>query len=135
MYWIPAILWMALIFYLSGRTGSELQSLFPFFDNLNPGHIVAYFVLGPLYYLALTKYKHRRPFMKAFLLCLLFGITDEIHQYFIPTRYPDIYDLARDLLGTGIGLVVVFLVQKKKNTAGNKKALNTYYGQTAAQKT
>lgn len=116
MYWIPAILWMALIFYLSGRTGSELHSMFPFIDNFNPGHIAAYFVLGPLYYLALHRYHHTRPFGKAFLLCLLYGITDEIHQHFIPTRYPDPYDIARDLLGAGLGLAVVYLVQRKGTT-------------------
>jgi len=114
MNWIPAILWMALIFYLSGRTGSELQSLFPFIDNFNPGHILAYFVLGPLFYLALQKYDHNRPFWKALLLCFFYGITDEIHQYFVPTRCPDIFDLIRDLFGAGVGLAIVYLVRKRK---------------------
>ncbi len=116
MYWIPAILWMALIFYLSGRTSSELHLLFPFINNLNPGHIVAYFVLGPLFYLALQKYHRTGPFFKAFLLCLFYGITDEFHQYFVPTRFPDIFDLTRDLLGTGLGLVLVYLVRRRKTS-------------------
>ena len=114
MYWIPAILWMGLIFYLSGRTGNELNSLFPLIDNFNPGHVIAYFVLGILFYLALHKYNHRHPYRKALLLCLLFGITDELHQYFVPSRYPDIVDVARDLLGAGLGLTIVYLLKKRK---------------------
>ncbi|WP_347487999.1 VanZ family protein [Desulfoscipio sp. XC116] len=121
MYWIPATLWMALIYYLSGRTGSELKSLFPLIENFNPGHIAAYFVLAPLYYLALYKHNHNRSFMKAFLLCLLYGITDEIHQHFIPTRFPDIYDLARDLLGAGLGLAIVYLAKKKRGLKSHGK--------------
>ncbi|KAF1085585.1 VanZ like family protein [Sporotomaculum syntrophicum] len=113
MYWIPAIFWMALIFYLSGRTGSELQYLFPLIDNFNPGHLIAYFVLGLLFYLALHRYNHRHPYWQAMLFCFLYGITDEIHQYFVPTRYPDIYDLARDLLGAGLGLATVYLLKRR----------------------
>jgi len=39
---------MILIFYFSGQTSSELHAVFPFIDNLNPGHIAAYFVLAIL---------------------------------------------------------------------------------------
>ncbi|SFR13365.1 VanZ family protein [Desulfoscipio geothermicus] len=114
LYWIPALVWMGVIFYLSGRRGDELHSLFPFIDNFNPGHIAAYFVLALFYYLALQKNRHTRPYLKTFCLCLLYGITDEIHQYFIPTRYPDLFDLARDLLGTALALALVHF--KKKGT-------------------
>jgi len=113
LYWIPSILWMALIFYLSGRTGNELHTLFPFLNNLNPGHIIAYFVLGPLFYLPLHKYHYNHPFLKALLLCFFYGLTDEIHQYFIPTRCPDVSDLLRDIFGAGLGLAAVYLVRRK----------------------
>ncbi|HBX23843.1 MAG TPA: hypothetical protein DEF34_09480 [Desulfotomaculum sp.] len=91
----------------------ELQSLFPFISNFNPGHIAAYYLLALFYYIALSKTGHRSPYLKAFTLCLLYGITDEVHQIFIPTRYPDVYDLGRDLLGAIIALGTIFMAQKK----------------------
>jgi len=113
LYWIPALLWMGLIFFLSGRTGGELHSLFPFINNFNPGHVAAYYILALLYYAALSKTGHSRPYLKAFVLCLIYGITDEIHQFFVPTRYPDVFDLGRDLLGAITGLATIFMAKKK----------------------
>lgn len=112
LYWIPALIWMIIIFYLSSRTGSELQSLVPFINNFNPGHVVAYFILALLYYFAFQKNNSSRPFVKTFILCLLYGITDEIHQFYVPTRFPDPYDLVRDLLGALGALVIVLLIKK-----------------------
>lgn len=112
LYWIPALAWMGLIYFLSGRTGNELHTLFPFIDNFNPGHIAAYFVLALLYYAALAKTAHRRPYLKALALCFLYGISDEIHQFFVPTRYPDVFDLGMDLAGAALALGIIWLVKK-----------------------
>jgi len=106
---------MGLIFFLSGRTGGELHSLFPFISNFNPGHVAAYYVLALLYYIALLKTGHRRLYLKAFTLCLLYGLTDEVHQFFVPTRYPDVYDLGRDLLGAIVALGTIFMARQKRS--------------------
>ncbi len=107
---------MVLIFYFSGRTGDDLATLFPFIDNFDPGHIAAYYVLALLYFFALDKNRSPRPFLVTLTLCLLYGISDEIHQYYVPTRHPDIYDLGRDLLGAGMALFTVYLIKKRRNT-------------------
>lgn len=114
LYWIPALVWMGVIFYLSGRTGAELQSFFPFIEDFNPGHVGAYFLLTLFYFAALSKNGHRLPYRKTIALCLIYGITDEVHQYFVPTRHPDIIDLARDMLGAGLALGTVYLVEIRK---------------------
>lgn len=114
LYWIPALAWMAVIFYLSGRTGDELHSYFPFIENFNPGHVAAYFELALLYFWALRQNGNRHPYLKALVLCLVYGITDEAHQYFVPTRYPDMGDLARDMLGAGLALGMVYLVLNRR---------------------
>src|SRR5690606_40821962 len=50
---IPALVWMGVIFYLSSKTGDELDSVlpfiqryFPFIADFNWGHYVSYFVLA-----------------------------------------------------------------------------------------
>nr|WP_238492539.1 VanZ family protein [Desulfotruncus alcoholivorax] len=114
-YWFPAIVWMAFIYYLSGRTGEELGSMFPFIKDFNPGHILAYFILAWLVLWPLRLNKFPRPYLATFLLCLFYGISDEIHQYFVPTRTPDVHDLLRDLLGAAIALTINYFLVMRKN--------------------
>ncbi|BDU76163.1 VanZ family protein [Mesoterricola sediminis] len=41
-----------------------------------------------------------------FALVSLYGVTDEIHQAFVPGRSPDVLDWVADTLGGGLGLVL-----------------------------
>lgn len=113
LYWLPALAWMSLIYFLSSRTGNELHTLFPFINNFNPGHLAAYFVLALLFYAALIKTGHRHPYLKALVFCFLYGISDEIHQFFVPTRDADLFDLAMDLIGAAIALGTIWLAKKR----------------------
>ena len=123
MYWLPAIFWMAVIFYLSGRTDNELHEFLPLIDNFNPGHILAYFVLALCFWGALIKYRHRRPYVKAVIFSILYGVSDELHQYFVPTRQADVWDLVRDLAGTLLALGVAHLIeQRKKKSVKSERA-------------
>lgn len=109
----PAILVMTAIFVLSHQSGSELNAWMPFFqrfvpwmDNFNWGHIAAYFILSLTYYWFLLPagagWKGK---MLAVCLCLIYGVTDEFHQHFVPGRMPDLLDLAND----GIGAIAAML--------------------------
>lgn len=114
IYWLPALAWMAAIFYLSSRTGQELNSALPFLSNLNFGHVLAYFILAPLFLLALEKGSTlRKVYIMSFALSILYGISDEWHQFYVPSRVPDIWDLARDAAGALLGLTAVYLWRKK----------------------
>ena len=104
--WIPAILIMVGIFYMSSRTSTELTSMFPFFDNLNWGHLVAYFVLSITYMWALVpKIEIRTSMVIAVLLSVLYGFTDEWHQMYVPGRAPDLYDILNDFIGATVGVL------------------------------
>jgi VanZ family protein len=48
-----------------------------------------------------------------FLVGTIYGISDEIHQYFVPGRVSDILDVLADSVGTLIGFVVFRLIKKK----------------------
>lgn len=123
--WLPSLCWMAIIFYLSGRTGSQLSSIFPFLSDFNWGHFLAFFILSVLYYYALAKTTSLRsiPFWTVFL-CLLYGLTDEYHQSFVPSRTPELSDIANDIIGAALGAAVIHLYMKKHRRV--KKAGKNY---------
>lgn len=107
-YWLPAIGWMAVIFFMSARTGSELNKWFFFIPNLNWGHLVEYFILGLLVYYALARSTRlRRIFIVTVLISTLYGATDEFHQAFVPGRTPDIADLTNDAIGSILAVVLI----------------------------
>lgn len=114
--WLPAAGWMGLIFYLSSQTGNELQGMFPFFDSLNFGHVVAYFVLSLLFYWALFPLRGKVKVdirLISIGLSLLYGISDEWHQSYVPGRMPDALDIVNDVVGAILGMAAVTFYHKK----------------------
>jgi VanZ family protein len=104
--WVPALVWMAVIFYLSHQSGSELGSLFPFLDNFNWGHFAAYFILAWLIYWAMYPLRAVRAKLITIAICIIYGLTDEWHQSFVPMRNPDLYDVINDTLGATAAMAI-----------------------------
>lgn len=113
--WLPAILWMAIIFYMSHQPGGELSEYMPFFQrwfpwmsDFNWGHFVAYYILACTYYLALA---HRTASLQTKLLVIvlsvLYGGTDEFHQLYVADRMADWMDLRNDAIGATLAMVTV----------------------------
>ncbi len=99
--WLPSILYAGLIFY-----GSHQPSLFPpsygFEDKLL--HFAVYAGFGALVAFAVPR--HRIRF--AFLAALLYGFSDELHQFFVPGRQTEFLDWVADSVG---GLTGGFLYE------------------------
>lgn len=115
IYWLPAMTWMGVIYFLSARTAGEIKSMFPFLQNLNPGHILAYFILSALFFFAVTKSTtSRSPYSWSMLLSVVYGISDEYHQSLVPGRAPEIQDLMRDALGAAAALLLIYIFNKRK---------------------
>lgn len=113
--WLPVIVWMGTIFYLSDQSGSELQSIFPFLDSFNWGHFVAYFILAVLIYLAMYPASNKtKTKLWIVALCVLYGITDEWHQAYVPNRSPDVLDLLNDTFGASVAMLVFHRYERKK---------------------
>jgi VanZ family protein len=112
---LPAILWMIVIFYLSHQSGDELGSLLPFFQAFAPwmmsfdwGHFIAYFILACTFYFGLgSRFYHWKGKLLVIAICLLYGITDEFHQSFIPNRTPDWGDLRNDTIGAALAMLLL----------------------------
>ncbi len=64
-------------------------------------HIVEFGVLASLIYFALrdTNAGKHYLFALAFVIAFLYGISDEIHQYFVPGRRADIFDVVANGIG------------------------------------
>lgn len=105
-YWGPVALYAGLIFYLSSQ--SHPEQYVPEFVLLKLSdkvlHAIEYALLGLLWYRA---FRHaagtwggRYAVLLALVATMIYGVTDEWHQAFVPFREPDRWDLAADLLGT-----------------------------------
>lgn len=113
--WAAVVAWMGLIFLLSGR--SQLPDLiggWPGFQDVL-GHFLAYGVLALLWRWALVGAGVARPGRWAFVLTVLYGLSDEFHQSFVPGRHPDIFDILTDAAGAAAALVWM------KLRAGNRR--------------
>lgn len=113
--WLPAVVWMGILFVLSGRTSQDLKTWFPLFSSFDWGHFVAYFVLAWTYYYALWPKRqvlHIRRWAVA--LAVAYGVTDEIHQAFVPTRHPDVMDLFVDFCGAAAAMGLARLWEARK---------------------
>jgi len=105
--WLPAVLWMVIIFIFSSQPSNEL-SKFGWLDTLikKNGHVIAYAILTLSYWYALGMQEGRR--WLAWFLAVLYALTDELHQAFVPGRHPSIWDvLIFDNLGALISLWIV----------------------------
>jgi len=118
------ILYASIIFYLSSQTGQDLPEL-PAPDYL--AHFIEYFGFGVLLFWwrlkaqASLQMKHKA-FWQVLLLGSFYGVTDEVHQYFVPGRYCSLYDWIADTLGTAAGaFAAIILFKLYENFLGKVK--------------
>lgn len=153
--WALVILWMAIIFMLSHQPASVSSSLsngitetiIKAIEKVMPGadfdirdfhyivrknaHFIAYFVLGALTVNALRKSGIHgfRNLAFSFCVCVLYAISDEMHQLFIPGRSGEARDVLIDSAGACVGIGVFSLLtkfcskKKKENYSLNKHSI------------
>ena len=88
------------------------QSLFFYVGGLT--HVLEYAILSFLLARAILRRGEvtRGKIFTVFLLTLLYALTDEFHQVFVPGRAFQVVDLFLDALGAVIGIGVYVLYQK-----------------------
>ncbi|MDD4784916.1 MAG: VanZ family protein [Candidatus Shapirobacteria bacterium] len=106
---LPAIIWMAIIFYFSSRQtvgiGTNQTDRFLILKSF---HLIEYAFLAILLFLAISKKN------VVILIAYLYAVSDEIHQHFIPGRTGLFRDTLIDLIGILIGVYIYNKVLKKK---------------------
>ncbi|MCL4384507.1 VanZ family protein [Patescibacteria group bacterium] len=104
--WLPALIWMAVIFHFSsvqttGVTGTHairfLSIYWQRFIILKFFHLAEYGILFTLLFIATNSSK------KSFLFGYLYALSDEFHQRFTPGRTSKFSDTLIDLLGLTLG--------------------------------
>ena len=104
-YWFPIIIYCLIIFIQSSYPSPETVPDLPYLDKLL--HFSAYAVLGALFLRAFKTTQFKNNINLVIILSILassfYGISDEVHQYFVPCRNADIMDVLADILGSICG--------------------------------
>jgi len=114
-----ALAWMALLFYLSHQPSIETPTLFSGQDKVL--HAAVYALLGLLLLAAQPRqaqgYSWQQVGISA-LIASLYGLSDEIHQYFVPGRSNEILDWVADTVGALIAASLLAWLSRKWKSAG-----------------
>lgn len=102
--WLPTVAYCGLIFYLSSLTiPIEIEQMKLPDKAL---HFIEYGVLSILFFFSLKKSMPDHNIKTIALLSILFsslyGVSDEIHQYFVPGRESSMGDVMADFIGAVI---------------------------------
>ncbi|MCI0551126.1 MAG: VanZ family protein [Anaerolineae bacterium] len=119
--WLPSILLMGLIFWFSAQPSSDLPN-FDWADKAikKGGHILGYAMLAWSYWYALD-WQPNKPWL-AWLFAILYAVTDEYHQSFVPGRYSSAWDVfVFDNLGALIALSIAGKQKKRKLMISNSE--------------
>lgn len=86
-------------------------------------HFSIYSLLGILAFAAFFCYdtikNSKYKYLYLMMFCLLYAVSDEIHQYFVPGRACRAFDVGIDFCGSCLGIYVAYCVSKIFNE--NKK--------------
>jgi VanZ family protein len=148
-YWLPVLIWMAIIFAFSSDSHSYehsarivglfepfLRWLFPKMSENAVGnihevfrkccHLTVYAVLGILLWRAFHQSKNKLPDWSwprvggVLLAVFLYASSDEFHQSFVPTRTPHFTDVLIDTAGGALGLFAVWILQLRRKSKSEK---------------
>lgn len=131
--WILLLAWMAFIFYMSQQTGqvSSRQSgkivlllskigIEISKDNITfiirkSAHFTEYFILYILLFNVIKHYIHTKKIIFYSIMgVIIYAVSDELHQYFVPERSSTIKDVFIDSCGGIVASIVNNLFYKVK---------------------
>src|SRR4051812_45036036 len=114
--WLPPLVWMAIIFTLSAQQGGgHLGSAEVVLRKL--AHVAEYLALTLLLLRALRRSGIAAALPIALVATLLFAISDEWHQSFVPRRTATTRDVAIDGIGIALAALVATRTRARALTA------------------
>ena len=117
--WLPLIAYCLAIYIQSDHPSPERLPTFAFSDKIL--HFFAYSLLGIFFFRAFETLplKNRRKLLILLSIgaATLYGISDEIHQYFVPFRQADIFDVIANVIGSICGVIIFDYWQIKRKSA------------------
>ena len=113
-YWLPVLLYCLLIFIQSSYPSPENIPSLPYIDKVI--HFAVYAILGILFFRAFRTQQFKENINMVIMLSILssslYGMSDEVHQYFVPHRDADIMDFLADVAGSICGVYVIKFIKK-----------------------
>lgn len=111
-HFFPSIIFAFLIFLISNQQNIKLPDIgFDLIDKFM--HLFAYLIFGLTLIYGIYKSVNLSS-IKEFFILFTFGsvyaITDEIHQYFVPGRTCDIFDILADITGIVLSYFIFYLL-------------------------
>ncbi|MBN1995718.1 MAG: VanZ family protein [Anaerolineae bacterium] len=115
---IPLIFWMAIIFLLSAQPvllEFQNEASEKIFNKL--AHVLVYAVLAWLWWRALSaKRQTTWPVLfTALALAILYGISDEYHQSFVPGRHARVSDVLFDTSGALAMILLIRAAERRQH--------------------
>ena len=90
-------------------------------------HFLEYFILGLLAFVTANTFRRYKFFVRTLSaadFCMLYAVSDEIHQYFVPGRACRFGDICIDTAGSILAIVLLawIVIIKKKRKSGEFNA-------------
>ena len=106
--WAPVALYMVALFALSSQSVLPGASLTP--DWMQHGVAYAGLAVVTLRATAGGQWSgiRGRALLAAWIVATLYGVSDEFHQSFVPTRSADPRDVSADAIGAALGLLAAW---------------------------
>ena len=126
-YWGPVCGYAGLIFYLSAQPHPETH--LPFVTHFSDKvlHVIEYAVLGALCYRAIRGSGNdswrQQAVPVAILLASSYGMSDEVHQAFVPFRESSWLDWLADTVGAALGVTAMRLLLSLRQVSSIPEAL------------
>jgi VanZ family protein len=111
-YWLPTFIWALIIFKLSSGVVPQVSRLYwPNFAFMKSAHVVFFGILAALLYRSLRSegVSRKKSAVWAVIITMFYGVSDEIHQFFVQGREARLRDVGFDTIG---GMVAVLIVYK-----------------------
>ena len=114
--WIITIIIAIIIFYVSSLTFKPgIPGGFPWKPIAY--HFYAFFFLAGFFLIALTKGKNKESIFLVINLAILYAISDEVHQLFVPGRAFAFADILTDSAGI-LFAVLIYVLLRYRNFKG-----------------
>ena len=121
---VPAIIIAVIIFYFSSLS-NPLPSVPPGPPSLIDINILLHLCeFAGLSFFVAFGYFSKFNIKYTVLITVTYAILDEIHQYFVPNRYFDVFDVMIDILGVAIGFLVFISAKYLIERLYNKRKAN-----------
>ncbi len=123
---LPMLLFMVIIFTFSSFSKVKAPEIsFQYQDKLY--HFIVYSFFGfvvarSFYYQRFSIYIHVNYMIWGILFGSFYGLSDEVHQYFVPGREMSLGDFIADTLGVIFGLIIFRLIIVRRKTTDSRSS-------------